>query len=96
MAKTIAQIKTADERIAEAKVAMERVQEAYVDLAVQMEKLRLIFIALNESPVMIELAESEALWELDDEPKWEDEPIGEFDPAPPEERAVSDINTDSE
>lgn len=64
----MAKIKTADERIAAAKVAQKGVEDAYIDLAVQMEKLRLAIISLAESPVMIELSESKALWGLDDEP----------------------------
>ena len=64
----MAKIKTADERIERAKVAMERVQEAYVDLAVEMEKLRLIIIEIQESPVIIELAKEHAQEEEEYDP----------------------------
>lgn len=69
-----AKIKTADERIDKAKVAIERLQEAFVEMAVAFERVRLAFIELNESPVLIELAESQELRELDDDPKWDPSP----------------------
>jgi hypothetical protein len=56
----MAKIKTADEQIVEGQVAIKRVQELYVELVVALEEVRLMVIAMSESPMITKRAEEYA------------------------------------